>query len=247
MATVKFKNIAIDDEVENLYDFIFDCGDWNKYVFKKHPGLEKALEFRIKKDRLEFIKKYAVEYWLKNKKTIEKNRREYEKNWKKIEKRFFTDLENIIGTEFPKNKTISAHISINPICPRFLDKWSFNIFHKFNVKRSKEIVMHECCHFMYFKKWKEMFPEAKEKTFDSPHIIWHLSELAAPIILNDPKIQSYLKLKAGFYEEHEAVKIGGKTAPEFFEEIYKNSQNFEDFIKTAFRAIKKEKKIFFLH
>jgi len=245
MIRVNFKNITMGDEVENLYNFIFDCGDWKKYVFKKHPSLKKALGFRAKKDRLNFIKKYISVYWLKNKKVIARNRETYEKNWRKVEKNVFAEMENIMRTKFPKNRNITAYISINPICPRFLNEWIFNMFYKFSSRRAREIIIHECLHFLYFKKWQEMFPEAKKKTFDSPHIIWHLSELAAPIILNDPKMQKYLQLKAGFYGEHERVKIGGKTAPEFFNSIYKKSANFEDFIKTAYRAIKKEKKTFF--
>lgn len=247
MIRVNFKNITIGDEIESLYDFIFDCGNWNEYVFKKHPRLERALDFRAKNERMSFIKEYASAYWLKNKKTIYKNKKTYEKNWRQIEKNVFAEMENIVGTKFPENKKITAYISINPICPRFLNKWTFTMFYKFSPKRSKEVIMHECLHFLYFKKWQEMFPGAKKSTFDSPHIIWHLSELAAPIILNDPRMQKYLKLKAGFYGEHEKVKIKGKSAPEFFEKIYKKSENFEDFIKTAYKAITKEKKSFFLH
>jgi hypothetical protein len=247
MATVKFINITIKNEVENIYHFIFNFGSWSKYVFKKHPALKKALDFHAKKDRVNYIKKYASGYWLKNQKIIEKSRRKYEKDWRKVERKFFNELESIIGTKFPKNKKISAYISINPICPRFLNKWSFNIFNKFDTRRSREIIMHECCHFLYFKKWKEMFPKAKEKNFDAPHLIWHLSELASPIILNDPKIKKYLNIKAGFYEEHEAVRIGQKTAPQYFAEIYKKSHNLENFIKIAFKIINKHRNLFFLN
>lgn len=243
MLTVKFINIPIDKEVEDLYYFIFNCGDWNKYVFKKHPQLKDSMFHKSKKDRMNFIKKYAIDYWSKNKDAIEKSRKGYEKNWKKIERRFFSDLSEILSTKLLEKK-ITARMSINPICPRYIAEWSFNIFYKFNEKKANEIVMHESCHFLYFKKWKEMFPDAKEKTFDFPHIIWLLSELAAPIILNDQKIQKYLKLKAGFYEDHEKVKIGGKNAPNFFTEIYKKSPNFEDFIRVAYPEIKRHKALF---
>lgn len=247
MSIVGFKNIGIDRESEQLHEFIFECGSWNKYVFRKHPKLKMALKLRGKKERLAFIREYAETFWQKNKKTIESQRQSYQDGWRQIEADVFAGLENIIETKFPKNRKISAYISINPICPRFLDEWAFTMFYKFSPRRAKEIILHECCHFLYFKKWKELFSGAKEKTFDSPHIIWHLSELAAPIILNDPRLQKYLKSKAGFYEEHEEVRIGAKSAPEFFADIYKNSGNFEEFARKALTVINKHKKLFFLY
>lgn len=244
MIKVEFKNIDIDREIDLLYYFIFQCGNWNRYVFKKHPQLRNSLELKTKKDRLNFIQEYVCAYRLKNKKIIEANKKIYQENWKKIEKNVFVEMEKIIGTKFPINKKILAYISINPICPRFLNEWSFAMYHKLNIKKSKEVIMHECLHFLYFKKWKEMFPKAKEETFDSSHIIWHLSELVAPIILNDPRMQKFLKSKAGFYEEHEKVLINGKSASELFSEIYKKSDNFEDFAKNAYKEIKKHKNYF---
>lgn len=242
MINIEFKNIDIDSEVDLLYYFIFQGGSWNEYVFKKHPQLKKALKLKTKKDRLNFIREYVLKYHSKNKEIIEINKKTYESNWKKIEKNVFIEMEKIIGTKFPINKKILSYISINPICPRFLNEWSFAMYYKLDVKKSKEVIMHECLHFLYFKKWKEMFPKAKEETFDSPHIVWHLSELVAPILLNDPKIQKYLKSKAGFYEEHEKILIDGKSVPILLGEIYNKSDSFEEFIKSAYKIIKKHKK-----
>lgn len=84
-----------------------------------------------------------------------------------------------------------------------------------------EVIMHECCHFLYFEKWKQLFPNINSKKFESPYLEWHLSEILAPIILNDARIQKLLKRKADFYMEHKRIKIGNKTVPKYFNDLYK--------------------------
>jgi hypothetical protein len=137
-------------------------------------------------------------------------------------------------------------ISINPICPRFLNNWSFSIF--FNYKKisdAMEVIMHECCHFLYFEKWKKMYPEMNNKKFESPYLEWHLSEIIAPIILNDKRIQKLLKKKAVFYPEHEKMKIKRKNVPEFFTNLYnKREKDFNDFLKKTYDIVKKNKQVF---
>ena len=111
-----------------------------------------------------------------------------------------------------------------------------------------EVMMHEACHFLYFEKWKQLYPKMSHKKFESPYTEWHLSELAAPIILNDPRIQKLLKQKAVFYPEHEKIKIDNKTAPKYFSDLYKKTigkeNGFEVFLKESYQAIQDKKKLF---
>ena len=52
--------------------------------------------------------------------------------------------------------------------------------------------------FLYFEKWKSLYPKMDRRKFDTPYIEWHLSEIVAPIILNDKRIQRLLKKRARF-------------------------------------------------
>lgn len=107
--------------------------------------------------------------------------------------------------------------------------------------------MHEICHFLYFKKWLEIFPRISKKTFEHPYLEWHLSEILAPIILNDNRIQKLLKQKAVFYAEHKKIKIDEKTAPAYFTDLYDKiakDNNFEQFLKISYQTIKKNRNLF---
>ncbi len=109
----------------------------------------------------------------------------------------------------------------------------------------KETVAHEVLHFLYFKKWKEVFTDADEKTFDSPYLEWHLSEILAPVILRDKRIQSILKSGTGSYQEHLKIKIGSRNLIQHFEDLYKKSRKkkepFAQFLQTAYKEAQKHK------
>ncbi|NLE07057.1 MAG: hypothetical protein GX627_00335 [Parcubacteria group bacterium] len=247
---VKFTNISLTKEINWMYGFLFqDKWGWGKYIIKKHPKIKKVFSLKTEAEQLKFLRNYIIRYKKNNQKLIEKNKTKYQKEWHKVEKDFFIILSEIIQINWPKNrKIIKAMISINPICPRFLNDWSFSIFYNYKkIFHAMEVIMHESCHFLYFEKWKKLYPEMDNKKFESPYLEWHLSEILAPIILNDPRIQKLLKRKADFYVEHKKLKIGNKTVPKYFNDLYKKNnmnKNFDEFLKESYEAIKKNKKLF---
>lgn len=247
---VKFAHISLSKEVDWLHGFLFQNEwGWGKYIIKKHPKIKKVFSFKTETEQVKFLEDYIIKFREDNQKLIEKNRMKYQAEWQKIEKDFFLILSEIIQTEWPKNrKIIKAMISANPICPRFLNDWSFSIFYNYKkISYAMEVIMHESCHFLYFKKWKELHPKMNSKKFESPYLEWHLSEILAPIILNDARIQKLLKGKANFYIEHKKIKIGNKTAPKYFDDLYKKitkNKNFDEFLKESYLAIKKNKQLF---
>lgn len=247
---VKFIDMPLSKEINWIYGFLFqDKWGWGKYIIKKHPKIKKVFSFKTEAEQVKFLRNYIVEFKKENQKLIEKNKIKYQKNWQKIEKEFFITLSEILEAKWPQNrKVIKAMMSINPICPRFLKSWSFSIFYNYKkISDAMEVIMHECCHFLYFEKWKEIFPKTDTKKFETPYLEWHLSEILAPIILNDPRIQKLLKHKADFYEEYQKLKIENKAAPEYFNNLYNNTikdKSFTDFLKKAYKEIKKNKELF---
>jgi len=247
---VKFSIIPIQIEIDWFYYFLFyDKWGWGKKVIKKHPKLKNVFSIRTKINQKKHIKNYIIKFRIENKKIIKNQTKKYFKDWKKVEKQYLTILSEILEISWPKNrKNIKAMMSINPICPRFIDDWSFSIFYKQRLQNMKETIAHEICHFLYFKKWKKVFPNAKRKTFDYPYLEWHLSEILAPVILNDSKVQRLLKKKAVFYDEHKKIYIGKRNLPKHFELLYrkhiKQRSNFDDFLQEAYLEIKTHKNKF---
>lgn len=248
---VKFTDIPLSKEFNWMHGFLFrNEWGWGKYIIKKHPKIKEVFSFKIETEQVKFLKKYIIEFRKDNQKVIEKNKEKYQKEWRKIENEYFESLSEIIEIDWPKNrKVIKAMISIDPICPRFLNDWSFSIFYNYKkMTHAMEVIMHECCHFLYFEKWKEIYPKTNVKKFESPYLEWHLSEIIAPIVLNDVRMQKLLKQKAVFYTEHKKIKIGNKTAPKYFTDLYnrhnKEKTSFEKYLKDAYKIIRDNREIF---
>lgn len=247
---VKFTDIPLNLETDWIHGFLFQNEwGWGKYILKKHPKIKEIFSLKTENDQVGFLKTYIADFRGDNKELIENNRLNYQNDWKTVERDFFITLSDILQISWPENrKSIKAMISINPICPRFLDSWRFSVFYDYKKKTHLlEVIMHECCHFLYFEKWKSIFPQLDPKTNESPYIEWHLSELLAPIILNDMRIQKLLKQKAVFYEKHQAIIINGKTAPEYFTDLYNKAlerNDFSKFLKEAYETIKKHESLF---
>lgn len=249
MPKVKFTDIPLSKEVDWMHGFLFqNKWGWSKYIIKKHPKIKKVFSFKTEAEQVKFLRNYIIQFKRDSQKLIGKDKTEYQKAWNKIEKEFLITLSKIIQINWPQNrKTIKAMISINPICPRFLKDWSFSIFYNYKkISYAMEVIMHESCHFLYFEKWKKLYPKMDSKKFESPYLEWHLSEILAPIILNDPRIQKLLKRKADFYTEHKKLKIGDKTVPKYFNDLYKSNKNknFNEFLKESYKVIKKNNGLF---
>jgi len=248
---VKFTDTPLSKEIDWMYGFLFQNEwGWGKYIIKKHPQIKGVFSLKSETEQIKFLKRYVVEFRKENKKVIEDRKVEYQKEWQKIEKDFFIIISEILQINWPKDrKIIKAMISINPICPRFLNDWSFSIFYNYKkVSHAIEVIMHESCHFLYFEKWKKVYPKMNPKKFESPYIEWHLSEIIAPIILNDNRIQKLLKQKAVFYKEHQKIKIKGKSVPTYFTGLYekykKENKEFSVFLNEAYEVVKANKKLF---
>lgn len=248
---IKFTDIPLSKEIDCLHGFLFqDKWGWGKYIIKKYPKIKQALSLKTEKEQMKFLKGYIVEFRKENQEFIEKNKTKYQQEWQKVENDFFITLSGIMQIDWPKNKKIiKAMVSANPICPRFLNDWSFSLFYDYKkTSHAMEIIMHESCHFLYFEKWKKLYPKISSRKFEFPHVEWHLSEIMAPLILNDERIQKLLKQKAVFYEEHKKLKIKSKTAPQYLTEIYKKNQkerkDFHVFLGEAYKIIKNNKELF---
>jgi len=228
---IVFKEIPLKLEVEMFSAFL--DREHSSRILPKYPQFSTIAEprlqtietelIRIRKDRAEEIKTKSLEI---------------EKNWRMIEQNIFETLSEIIQEEWPERE-VTAYVSVNPVCPRFLDSWSFSV--TFDSKCSNMIITHEISHFLYFKKLKKEFPEITRRNYESPHKEWILSEIIATIILNDPRIKNIIGQNAGYYEKHKAIMIDGKPLTGLIENLYQElvvgKHDFTGFIKEGLRVI----------
>jgi hypothetical protein len=249
---VKFELPTLKKEEDIIFDFCHEMGsgmNFSATVYDQHPDLKRVVLGIT--DEKEFRKKcniYVDDYIEKNKKELEEWRENFQKSWEQVEDNFLINLSKDFETDFPEDiKEIKANVSINPICPRWLDKWTFNLYYKFSNIQMKQTTIHEIVHFFYFKKWTEVFTDSDKKDFDSPHSEWKLSEiLVHPIMNNNRMIQAIIKYqKSDVYQAWQHIKIDGKKLVDYFEPFYKEHEegkiSFADFLKKSWEEYRKHK------
>jgi len=96
-------------------------------------------------------------------------------------------------------------------------------------------------HFVYFKKWHKIFPKTKHREFDSPYLVWHLSEMVPAIVLNDSRLQKIFKYKFGSYDIYENAILDKKPLLSYLQKFYDNRKDFEDFLKNSWDFTKENK------
>lgn len=127
-----------------------------------------------------------------------------------------------------------------PVFPRFLDKFEFCVGYK-DTADSVETSAHEIVHFLWFKKWKEVFPDMEPREYESPRLAWRLSEIIDPIILQcHPKISGLIKPKRWGYTSFENIKIGDVSMTEYFKKIYLDSVASGDDFETTIKKLWEE-------
>lgn len=234
-----FKQIPLDFESEIILDFLDT--NWGSKISKKYPDFLKVGKAKSKKDKIRITKDCIINIRERLADEIGCGLKNVKSEWEKIEEEVFKILSEIIQTDWSK-KHITAFISINPIYPRFINNWSFCVSP--DNKHSNIIITHEISHFLYFKKFKEVFPRIKKDKYESPNKEWILSEIITPIILNDSRLGKVLgKNKSGFYDEHKMLKLNGKLVIKIIEDLYKEfvikNKDFTGFLVRGLDIIKK--------
>jgi len=138
-------------------------------------------------------------------------------------------LSDILETEWDGIDGIRAYVGLCPIQPRFLDDHSFILNYQMPENLLLHFAAHEIIHFIYFKKWLEVFPDDSPKTYEHPHENWIISEILDPIVMRDPRIMNIIPGSSGLYDGWTIVNKELNFL-EDFQTIYNDRDSFTDFL-----------------
>lgn len=224
---VKFEVADIDSEAELFWGFIKEdeSGRFVEIFTKRYPELVKQLEDVEDKEKgIILCKNFAEKLHQINEKEIILMKDAFQTEWKMIEADFLSVLAEFFETTWPEEKSeIAGKVTVLPVFPRHLEEYIFYVGHQ-NVPRMIETSAHEIVHFLWFKKWREVFPEIPKREYNSPYLAWRLSEIIDPIILQcHPKIRELIKPKGWGYSSFKEIKIGGLNLTDHFKKVYEES------------------------
>jgi hypothetical protein len=242
--TVRF-NISVKHGTESLVDFLLSESCFServlKIIFNNHPKLEKILKGKNKREWKKLATDYAHKFYREYNLTLLKQQKRVESVWRKVEKGAGVALTDILNTDWEGISKPTAEMGIISICPRYLQRQDFQYYYKEQLFQSLATILHEVTHFIYFKKWAQLFPQDKEDTYEAPHPVWHLSEIMAPILNNDPKLKVLIPDAEVFgytdYNQKAFNKTGFLSIKGYFERNYLKFKNqgksIEEFLTWA--------------
>ncbi len=241
-------NIArLDDIFPSLHYFLNPPKGrwgWSQVIYRFYPKL--AVVLRTTKDNKE--RKKAEYYFFtqvlkENKSALIKKKENFQKEWKVINDKIMLTLAELVEYKWPKkDKFILARLSLNPICPRYLQQRTFDVFYRWETRRMKAMAIHEIFHFIYFEKWKSVFPETLPKEFESPHLIWHFSEMVIGVVLNDQRLQNIFEYPFHSYREYRQMTINGAPLLSYLKNFYDRRKSFADFLIQSWQFVDQHRK-----
>ena len=243
--TVTFDIAPLDMEGDMFYRFATKSNaSWKGVMQRVYPELLSMIaEAKDEADGRGRCRDFVAQQHAVHGEVIEIARAAVQSEWDMVGPQFLQALAEHFETDWPTDRPmIVGYMSTLPVYPRFLDTFSFCLGyqHASNV----EISAHEILHFLWFKKWKEVFPEMERKTYETPHLVWRLSEIMDPIILQcHPKIKNLIKPKQWGYSSFKTIKIGDVSMTEHFKRVYEDAAranaNFADILHMLWEEIQK--------
>ena len=235
---IKFIISEPEEYLDILEYFIVDCPVWRDKIFSTYPELKKKVEGVERDESKEVLRRFFKNKHKKYLPVLEKVRKDFQESWDNINDEVMQALTEINEIEWDKD--FLARVTLNPVCPRYIEKNAFDLYFGMADKTMKTIVLHELYHFMFFKKFKEIFPSTDEREFESPHLIWKLSEILPIIVLNDKRLTKIFEPQQEVlvYEDIQKLEINGRRVIDLFKDFYDKKKYFEDFIRKSYNFLK---------
>lgn len=240
---LKFRKMSLQENIELIKWAYYENDDLfniHNFTIKYFPKLEN-LDKNLSKEKInQIIENVVRESYEKHKNEIEKEIKRYNAIWQPYNDLYFKTLSNYLNISWPNNiDIVEGRVGLIPVFPRYLDSFSFSVSINMSDQQLIETCAHETLHFLWFEKWKTIYPQTPRAEFESPYIVWQYSEMVTDPILNNKPFSNIFDFKekgyAGFYEMYD-----GKTlVMDKLRKIYSKNITTEEKIKNGFDYITK--------
>lgn len=237
-----FKPMSLEENINVIkWAYYEGNGDLSvyDYTIKYFPMLA-GLENSSKEEVYKKIEEVVTHYYLKSKDRIDNEVNKYNNWWIDYNDEYFAKLSDYFNIEFPDEiKLIEAEVGLIPVFPRYLDTYSFAIGVGVDEDKLIETCAHETLHFLWFRKWKELYPDTKREEYESPYFVWKYSEIVEDPILNNKPFSDMFKFEEHVYDSFYELSYEGKKVIEVLRDIYKKDIPIEEKIKNGFEYLEK--------
>lgn len=221
---LRYNNPGIQHSIDSI--MLFLEGDYSEYWFESslyfYPQIDKgklcSFNSLQKRDYLLEVLSDVVEIEAIKQKVIS-----YQKYWDSKSSSIQKALEDTFDLQLSdKFNDMTGNITLNPICPRFLDERRFDVFYLNSEKGALGMAIHEIIHFVWFYVWNCHFKDDKRE-YENPHLKWIFSEMVVDTIMRNDKrlysINPYFESGCA-YDYFYTMKIEGTPVLDILQRLF---------------------------
>ncbi len=188
MPKVIFKKMSLEDNINFIKDIFNEVDSellsMHSFTINLFPELKSISDSMSSEEKNKLIEETVTNYYNNSSLSIDNDISRYNNVWNKYNDDFFDKLTNFFNMNWPEeHDIIDVTVGIIPVCPRYLDSFSFSIHDGLTDQKLVETCIHELCHFLWFEKWKNLYPDCSKKEYESPYVVWQYSEAVVDPIL----------------------------------------------------------------
>lgn len=237
-----FKPITLEENIKIIQNFYFEedeKSEIHNLLCEYFPELHNIHKNISKVEISTKISAIITNYYTSNSQNIREACKKYSAIWNKYNDTYFKKLANYLNINWPINiNEIICYVGMLPFFPRDIDNHSFYINPHLTEEKLTEACAHETLHFLWFIKWKTLYPEISKAEYESPYLAWQYSEMVTDPILNNTDFQAIFNFTEKSYPEFYKLQKNGKPVMEELKKIYSASTNIEDKIITGYEYLK---------
>lgn len=236
---VVFRPMTLEENIKVIEWAYFENNgtlDVHQYLLEYYPDLSEV-EGYDREVILEKIRVVVSRDYFQYEKKIHDEVRRYQSSWDKYNDKYMMEVSKYLNYSWADIREISASVGLIPVFPRYLDTYSFSISTNISEDKLNEKVAHETLHFLWFLKWKSLFPNASRREFDSPFMPWVYSEMVVDPILNNIFNSGKSGISFRSYDSFYHYQYHGKNVMEALQDIYRENTSIEEKIIHGYQYI----------
>ena len=235
----KLQQKTIECSAEIIYEFAFENKNVNKNLLEYFSINVDDFKNANSKGKLQIIKEATKSLYDKNAILFKQKQAEIDQLLTKRQK----EIEKILSQTFNLliNKTIKVYLGVCPICPRYLNDFSFDICIFESNEGILQTIIHELIHFYWFAKMENMGYKLSAQDKECPSLPWLITEIVVDSIFKNTNLKQFLFNQEPAYHVFYSATINGQNLIESFNNMFAASQNIEEFISATMEFMEENK------
>lgn len=242
MPKIEFKIMSLEENIDTIkWAYYEDDGvlSVHDYTIQCFPELSNLNGNLSQEEVYKIIEQVVGKNYKKYEESIKKEVLRYNILWKKYNDIYFNELSNYLEIEWPADlEIIEGKVGLIPVFPRDLDNFNFSIAPGLDDEKLIEVCAHETLHFLWFEKWKSIYPKIPRSEYETPYITWQYSEMVTDPILNNKPFSDIFDFKEYGYDSFYEIYDNEILVMDKLREIFSENIPINEKIDRGYEYIK---------